>query len=174
MENYLIIGVIIFAAIIVLGIKTSSSSEKRKVFKNNVYNYTAKQLLMSKSEAQFFIRLEQSVSERYYVFPQVHLSALLDHKVKGQDWHYSFRHINGKSVDYVLCDRETLRPTYAIELDDITHERKDRRERDAEVQRIFEEAHLPLVRFANKDVSEGEIIQALAKARSLMNSQLPS
>ena len=60
------------------------------------------------------------------MFPQVHLSALLDHKVKGQDWRIAFRHINGKSVDYVLCDKATLQPVYAIELDDYTHEPRTR------------------------------------------------
>ena len=54
---------------------------------------------------------------------------------------------------------------YAIELDDFTHERSDRIERDSEVERIFEEAKLPLVRFKNRDISESEIIQALTDAR---------
>lgn len=124
---------------------------------------------MSKTESDFFIKLERVVSERYYVFPQVHLSAILDHRVKGQEWKYAFSHINGKSVDYVLCSRATLEPTYAIELDDYTHDKLDRRERDTEVERIFEAAHLPLVRFKNKDVSEGDIIQALANANNLAN-----
>lgn len=125
---------------------------------------------MTRTESEFFLKLDHVVSERYRVFPQVHLSALLDHKVKGQDWKFAFRHINGKSVDFVLCDKETLRPTYAIELDDLTHEQSDRRKRDLEVERIFKEANLPLVRFKNKSVSETEIIQALANARKLSES----
>jgi very-short-patch-repair endonuclease len=120
---------------------------------------------MSETETGFFVKLEHAVSERYYVFPQVRLSALLDHRVKGQEWKYAFSHINGKSVDYVLCDRSTLTPMYAVELDDFTHERSDRIERDSEVERIFQEAGLPLVRFKDKDVSEPEIVQALTDAR---------
>ena len=164
-----------YLVIIVLGLLVvlyavshhKSSSRIRKVFKNNTYSYTAKDLLMTRTETEFFVKLEGAVNERYYVFPQVHLSALLDHHVKGQEWKYAFSHINGKSVDYVLCDRKTLRPTYAIELDDYTHDKADRRERDAEVERIFEEAELPLVRFRNKDVSEVEIIKALINTRKL-------
>lgn len=165
---YIILAVIVVAALWVVSIKLSSVSEKRKVFKNNTYSYTAKSLLMSRTEADFFNRLNAVAQERYYVFPQVHLSALLDHRVKGQDWRIAFRHINGKSVDYVLCDKASLRPVYAIELDDITHEKRDRIERDAEVERIFKDAKLPLVRFANKDVSDAEIIQALTNARALV------
>lgn len=99
------------------------------------------------------------------MFPQVHLSTVLNPTATGSDRTYAFRHINGKSVDYVLCDKETLAPTYAIELDDYTHDRPDRKKRDAEVRRIFAGAQLPLVRFTNKDVSGVQIIQALTKAR---------
>jgi very-short-patch-repair endonuclease len=166
MENYFILGLVVVAAILISRLSAHSRSTK-KVFKNNIYSYTAKSSLMSKTESDFFVKLERAVSERYYVFPQVHLSAILDHRVKGQEWKYAFRHINGKSVDYVLCSRATLKPTYAIELDDYTHDKPDRRERDSEVERIFEAANLPLVRFRNKDVSENDIIQALADANKL-------
>ena len=167
MDNtYITYAVIIIAIILVVAIKISSGAEKKKVFKDNTYKYTAKPLVMSQTEAEFFVKLNTIVSERYFVFPQVHLSALLDHKVVGQDWRIAFRHINGKSVDYALCDRLTLRPVYAIELDDSTHQRRDRIKRDSEVERIFRDAHLPLVRFPSKNVSESEIIQALTEARS--------
>lgn len=166
MENYFILGLVVVAAILISRLSAHSRSTK-KVFKNNIYSYSAKSSLMSKTESDFFVKLERAVSERYYVFPQVHLSAILDHRVKGQEWKYAFRHINGKSVDYVLCSRATLKPTYAIELDDYTHDKPDRRERDSEVERIFEAANLPLVRFRNKDVSESDIIRALADANIL-------
>jgi very-short-patch-repair endonuclease len=169
MENtYLVVICALIIIVIISFSKVSkSSTQTRKVFKNNTYSYTAKDLLMTRTETEFFVKLEHAVTERYYVFPQVHLSSLLDHHVKGQEWKYAFSHINGKSVDYVLCDRQTLRPTYAIELDDYTHEKADRRERDAEVERIFEEAELPLVRFRNKDVSEADIIKALMNTQKL-------
>ena len=124
---------------------------------------------MTRAEGEFFIKLDNAVRERYYVFPQVHLSAILDHRVKEQDRNYAFRHINGKSVDYVLCDRITLQPIYAIELDDYTHEQVDRRKRDSEVERIFDEANLPLVRFKSRDISEANIIQMLMNASERLN-----
>ena len=148
MENYIILGLIVFA-VILLKLISANRSHKKKVFKNN----------------DFFRTLNRVAGGRYYVFPQVHLSAILDHKVKGQEWKYAFRHINGKSVDYVLCDKATLQPTYAVELDDYTHDQKDRRERDREVERIFAAANLPLVRFKDKNVSDDDITQALMHAR---------
>ena len=169
MDNpYLILAVIFVVFVAIVGVRLSSTSEKRKVFKNNKYSYNAKDLIMSRAEAQFFKQLSFVVSERYYVFPQVHLSSLLNHRIKGQDWSIAFRHINGKSVDFVLCDKATLKPVYAIELDDFTHERKDRATRDAEVERIFKQAQIPLVRFKSMNATSEEIIQALTEARSLL------
>jgi len=169
MDNSYVLFVVIFIAVVIIaGVKLSSGSEKRKVFKNNKYSYSTKDLVMSRTEAEFFKKLNLIVDERYFVFPQVHLSTLFDHRVKGQDWRIAFRHINGKSVDFVLCDKVTLQPMYAIELDDFTHNRRDRVERDLEVERIFREAQLPLVRFASVGVSGDEIIQALTNARSLV------
>ena len=51
------------------------------------------------------------------------------------------------TVDYVLCEKTTFKPVYAVELDDSTHNRNDRQERDREVERIFEGTDLKLVRF---------------------------
>lgn len=169
MDNpYVILVVIVLAMVAVASVKVASGSEKRKVFKNNKYTYFARNSVMTRAESEFFKRLYVAVNERYLVFPQVHLSALLDYRVEGQDWRIAFRHINGKSVDFVLCDKVTLRPTYALELDDLTHNRRDRTERDIEVERIFKEARLPLVRFKNMNVSSEEIIQALSDTKALM------
>lgn len=163
METYIIIGLGVLVLISFVAI-TKNSANTRKVFKNNIYSYTAKSLIMTRAESNFFRTLEKTVSERYYVFPQVHLSAIVDHKVNGQDWRFAFRHINGKSVDFVLCDKVTLRPTYAVELDDYTHDSSDRRKRDVEVERIFAAADIPLVRFRDKQTSSSEIISALTQA----------
>ncbi len=160
MEPYIIIGLVVLV-IFVLKILMSVLSNKRKILKNNAYTYFAKEIPMTHAEADFFRKLNNAVSERYYVFPQVHLSAILKPNTSAKDFLYAFRHINGKSVDYVLCDIETLKPTYAVELDDYTHDKSSRRKRDAEVERIFDEANLPLIRFKNKDVSEAEIIRSL-------------
>jgi len=171
MDVLLIIGLII--VILFLGkLLIASIRSKRKVFKNGVYQYTPKESLMTRAEGEFFWKLNNVAGDRYFVFPQVHLSALLDHHVKGQDWKYAFRHINGKSVDYVLCSKTTLQPMYAVELDDESHSRPDRVERDTEVERIFDEANVPLVRFRDyKELTEGEIANAFANARKLANSR---
>lgn len=90
-----------------------------------------------------------AVGQEYYVFAQVHLPTIVDNKVVGQNWRGAFRHINEKSVDFVLCDKAYISPKLAIELDDRTHERPERKERDIEVERILKDAGLPLLRLNN-------------------------
>ena len=80
MENYVILGLIVLA-IVLFKLVLSSASTKRKVLKDNLYSYAAKSFMMTRTESEFFLKLDHVVSERYHVFPQVHLSALLDRKV---------------------------------------------------------------------------------------------
>jgi very-short-patch-repair endonuclease len=57
--------------------------------------------------------------------------------------------ILAKHVDFVLCDPESLAPLLAIELDDASHDRPERKERDEFVDHAFESAGLPLLRIRN-------------------------
>lgn len=145
----------------------------RKIFSNNAsseikksnYRYYSKPYIMTERENKFFTTLNEIFGSKWYVVPQVHLSALLNYKVKGQNWKAAFRHINGKSVDFVLISKETNKTICAIELDDSTHNYKNRAERDAEVERMFAEAKIPLARFHNVDtISRQEIVSAVADA----------
>jgi len=52
-----------------------------------------------------------------------------------------------KHVDVLLCGPATMRPLAGIELDDVSHVRPDRQERDVLVEKVFEAAGLSLVRF---------------------------
>lgn len=53
--------------------------------------------------------------------------------------------IRAKSIDFLLCDTQSLRPVLGIELDDISHEKPERIVRDDEVDRVFAAANLPIL-----------------------------
>ncbi|MDE2040977.1 MAG: DUF2726 domain-containing protein [Patescibacteria group bacterium] len=97
----------------------------------------------------------------------------MDNKVIGQDWYGAFRHIDEKSVDFVLCRKEDLYPVLAIELDDRSHERPDRQQRDREVERILDGSGLPLLRLRQHDLVASSLLQkieiSLPKERSGVN-----
>jgi energy-converting hydrogenase Eha subunit A len=140
-----IIAIIIVVVAIIIKLRESPIRSP----KNNQYNYQAKQYFMTRTESEFFLMLDKAVGYRYYIFPQAHLSAILNHKVPGQNWKNAFRHINGKSVDYVLCDKQTLKTVYAIELDDYTHQYRNRQQRDEEVERMLSSAGIQLIRISD-------------------------
>lgn len=127
----------------------------------SLYNYKRKDFLMSRAEHEFFDILIYAVADKYYVFPQIHLPTILDNKVVGQNWKGAFRHIDEKSVDFVVCDKAYIKPLLAIELDDRSHERRDRQNRDGEVGRILNGAGLPLLRFSNNGNFNKEEIKRL-------------
>lgn len=52
-----------------------------------------------------------------------------------------------KHLDFVLCDVHSTRFLAAIELDDRSHHRPDRRKRDRFVNRVLAEAGIDLIRF---------------------------
>lgn len=113
------------------------------------YQYERRDTLMTRAERECYQALVAEMGEDYYFFPQVHLDAIVAPKDSGRNRFYAFRHINQKSVDFVACDIKLLRPVFAIELDDKSHNLPRRIARDREVERILHGAALPLIRILN-------------------------
>lgn len=107
------------------------------------FHYIKKDFLMSRAEHEFFDILISIVGNEYHIFPQIHLPTILNHKVTGQNWRGAFRHIDEKSVDFVLCDKKYIKPLLVIELDDKTHQDPFRVERDLEVESILKKQRFP-------------------------------
>lgn len=129
---------------------------------------------MTSYEGQLFKRLEAISNEKYYVFPQVHLSSLLKHDVNnGQDWRAALSKIQRKSVDFVLVDKVTLETAYAIELDDRTHDASRlRRERDELVNEIFFDTGIPLVRLRDiRSLTNEQIISKIIAAKQRIETK---
>jgi very-short-patch-repair endonuclease len=145
-------------------VENSKRTNKRAV----VYRYGRKDFCMNRAEHEFFDVLIDVVGSNKYVFPQVHLSTILEHRIKGQDWRAAFRRINGKSVDFVICDKAYIKPLLAIELDGRSHEIEAVRQRDADIEQIFEKAELPLLRFTNHgSPNKEEVRRRVAEALSI-------
>ncbi|MCC7469823.1 MAG: DUF2726 domain-containing protein [Bacteroidetes bacterium] len=142
---YIIIGIIIFVAIAI----AISRGDFAEVEEKAKYRYNRRNFFLTRAEHECYDALVEAVGAEYRIFAQVHLPTLVDHTVRGQDWRAALAHINRKSVDFVLCDKAYLSPKLAIELDDKSHERPDRQERDREVERILHEAGVPLLRIEN-------------------------
>jgi len=91
----------------------------------------------------------RAVSDWAVICPKVSLGDLFFAKGSeyGQRMAYTNK-IDRKHIDFLLCDPQTVRPLVGIELDDKSHRRKDRQERDRFVEGVFRAAKLPLVRIS--------------------------
>ena len=123
--------------------------------------------LHSAAEHSFYHVLTTAASDWAVVCSKVSLGDLFYAKASdyGEFLTYTNK-IDRKHVDFLLCDPKTLRPLVGIELDDRSHRRRDRQERDAFVDGVFEAAGLPLVRTPvqrNYDVAE---LTALLRERT--------
>jgi len=173
MPTYLWIIILIIACAGIAYIEKKIDAEiDDSQIKKSRYRYYAKSYIMTARENECFKILNEIFGTKWFVIPQVHLSALLDHKVKGQNWKAAFRHINGKSVDYVLVGKESYRIICAIELDDSTHNRVDRKERDNEIERIFNEAKIPLARIGKfENMTKQEIAKSITDVVGINTTQ---
>jgi predicted RNA-binding Zn-ribbon protein involved in translation (DUF1610 family) len=102
---------------------------------------------LSPAEASFYQVLRAAVGDRGSVFAKVNLADLFfvstgDHR---QNRALANR-VDRKHVDYLVCDLKTVRPLVALELDDQSHNRADRKTRDELVAGVFSAAGLPLLR----------------------------
>ena len=101
-----------------------------------LYPYKLTQSLLTASEAAFYGALLLAAGRRYVVFAKVRLADLCQDLDRWADIR-AFNKVSSKHVDFVLCDATTFQPVLAVELDDRSHLRADRRSRDAFVDGIF-------------------------------------
>lgn len=115
--------------------------------KNQDIQYLKKDSLLTETEKSFYVVLQKVVSENYLLFPQVSLLEILSvPKGLSQRSHYSaLNKIQAKHIDFLLCEKESIKPLLAIELDDSSHYRTDRMIRDEFLNQAFASAGLPLL-----------------------------
>ena len=107
--------------------------------------------LVTESELRFYRALQAAVGGSWSVFAMVRLADLVKVRqgiASAQTWrNKSF----GKHVDFVICDNDSLHVCLAIELDDSSHKKSDRQERDLFVNEALASAGLPLLRIPVTD-----------------------
>jgi hypothetical protein len=108
--------------------------------------YASRGILLTHTEVAFFHVLRSMTKDYLLIIPHVALRDLVSVVVDQSEYFTYYNKIDRKQVDFVLCDMKTLKPVFAIELDDASHKRPDRIERDTFVEKVFEEARIPLVR----------------------------
>ncbi len=142
----ILIGLLVLLAIVVAVLSVFFPDRLRE------YRYGRKEFLMTPSERLCFAALRTAAGPDHYVFPQIHLDCLVWPNGRGKERFANWRHVNEKSVDFVICD-PSLRPLIAVELDDPSHDRPKRIERDRIVTEILKEVELPLLRLRGAEAT---------------------
>lgn len=114
-----------------------------------VFHYGRRPFIMSPPEHELYRILLGIVGDAYYVFPQMQLSSIFDSHIRSQVFMDALRHINQKSVDYVICDKDTTAPVLIIELDGWSHQLAYRQRRDQELNRIADEAGIAILHLSD-------------------------
>lgn len=104
-----------------------------------------KENLMTPAEQSFFSVLQPIVGPSCIISSKVRLADLFD-VVQERGQQAAFNKICSKHIDFVLTDPSSSRILCCIELDDSSHQRPDRIERDRFVNELFATHHLPLMR----------------------------
>lgn len=133
------------------------------------FPYKKKDYLLTVAERNFYEVLSKIVQEHNkLLFAKVRLEDLF-WMPKGTENRFGYRNrIKSRHIDFLICDKENIKPILAVELDDSSHDRGGRRERDNFIDEIMNEAGLPIlhVKFSDfYDIKElnNKIINSLKK-----------
>jgi predicted RNA-binding Zn-ribbon protein involved in translation (DUF1610 family) len=113
--------------------------------------YLIRDDFLSPAELNFYLVLKSTTADWALVFTKVSLNDVFYARTSDPSSHRTYTNkIDRKHVDFLLCDPKTVKPILGIELDDKSHQRPDRQERDEFVQNVFAAAKLPLARIPVK------------------------
>lgn len=102
-------------------------------------NYKIKEEFITESELKLYKVLKKVAYElKLDIFTQVALNRILEINNRRKQQQLRNR-IDRKSIDFVLYDEKTKKIVCCIELDDSTHEREERIERDLFLDKIFKD-----------------------------------
>jgi hypothetical protein len=139
---------------------------RRKGQKVRTPAYRKAPALLTAAERSFFGALEQAVNGKFRIMVKVRLADVLRPE-KGLDrsaYTGALNRISRKHLDFVLCDPATLVIRAVVELDDGSHQRAARKERDRFLESALESAGIPLHRFS---VQRGYKIKSIRNALGL-------
>ncbi|MCH5351117.1 MAG: DUF2726 domain-containing protein [Clostridiales bacterium] len=145
--------------IAVVGLLVKRGDGKKVVLSSE---YVRKKQLLTPPEQELYAVLKRINPDRYEVIPQTALVNVIDKKTNA-----SYRNELFRVCDFCFVDRRTFEPLLLVELNDSSHNRADRVERDEKVAAICEDAGLPLVTFWMDDDLSPSFVKREVKRKIL-------
>lgn len=114
-----------------------SNAEGKAEQKTDYSQSYQRKYLLTKNEYREYMTLRQLAAEKDLVIcPKVRLLDIIEPRKGEKDYKSLFFKVQAKHVDFVICDKD-LRIKAILELDDNSHDQKDRQDRDAFVDQIL-------------------------------------
>ena len=154
---WVILGIIIILIIFLKVINISSSASS--------YTYELQGPLFTPAERSFLGVLNSVLKDDVHILGKVRVADILK-PTKGlskSDWQKAFNKISAKHFDFVLCNKGDFSVLCVIELNDKSHNNKQRQQRDVFLTKACEAASLPLIQIkAQAGYSLDEVKNQLA------------
>lgn len=167
---------IILAVVIVAVLLFAMAKKKRPQNSHRSYPYRKRLDLFTPAERSFLGVLEQAVGDDFRLFGKVRVADVLEPRdgLNRSAWQSAFNKINRKHFDFVLCAPGDLSVLCAIELDDKSHQRKHRHDRDEFLAGACRAAGIPLISFpAQHAYVASEVSARIAEALADSSVRLP-
>ncbi len=124
--------------------------------------YRLRDDFLSPTEFSFYKVLSSLVGSQLTIQSKVRLADVFFVARPNENMAY-FSKIAQKHLDFLVCDSVTMKPLFGVELDDSSHKRNDRQERDEFIESVCKVAGLPLLRLAaQREYNSREIAAQIA------------
>ncbi len=129
-------------------------------------DYQRRLSLLTPAERSFYGMLIQAMDGQSVIMTKVRLADIVDVRkgLSRRQWQSAFNRIQSKHVDFVLCDPQQLDIKAVVELDDRSHKKPKRQDRDRFVDQVMNFTGIPIFHFPVRcGYSVTEIREALAE-----------
>lgn len=126
-----------------------------------IYLYELRRSLITKNERMYYDAIKAVLPTGYHIFPQINLASFIVRTDGARYQNELFR-----NVDFLITNLE-YQPQIVVEINDASHNDPERKKRDAKVQKICEEAGIPVVKLwtsygVNPEYIKKKIAETLA------------
>lgn len=155
-NTIIIVGVVVVIIFVILltimksKINSLQKEENKKVSEPMPYELVNS--IFTKSEKTAFDIIKTVCDKKnLLLFAKVRLADVAKIEKGNNNFNYWFNKIRSKHVDYLICESEDVKPILAVELDDYTHNKRERKERDIFVDEVYEKIGLPILHITQLD-----------------------
>lgn len=143
---YWIYAIIVIAIIIILSklIDIIPNKQGEKNIESNAGKFE-KTTLLTANEKQKFTSIKYVTDKlRLQLYAKVRLADIVTPKEDLKNWYAYFNKVKSKHVDFLICNN-FFEPICVIEIDDVSHDKNDRKQRDKLVNFILNDVGIGVI-----------------------------